>query len=70
MIQDKKAKESIVQAYNGKTIQKEEIPKNAFSQLFDEMLKAYIDPDNEYGEPVLTKKEICVTMRPYISCWY
>lgn len=58
VIQDKKAKESIVQAYNGKTIQKEEIPKNAFSQLFDEMLKAYIDPNNEYGEPVLTKKEI------------
>lgn len=58
MIQDKKTTEFIAQEYRENLIQKEEISKNSFSKLFDEMLETYIDSDNEFGEPALTKKEV------------
>lgn len=58
MAKDRRASESVAETYKEKEYQSKTVSKDAFSQLFDQMLKAYTDQDNEYGEPEITKKEV------------
>ena len=58
MAKDQNTSKSVAEEYKGEGNSTSKVPKNAFSLLFDEMLQTYTSPNNEEGEPELSRKEI------------
>ena len=58
MAKDNNTAKRVAEEYIEKDLKSRKASKKAFSDLFDELLQKYISPDNELGEPVLSKKEV------------